>query len=94
MSINVLQYGPKIWDTANLLIGAGIKQSDFPKFMMPFFALIMLESRLVRCVAQLEQEFSKDDIDGFIEEFEDYRLGYNGLVVRSGITLKEICKYD
>jgi type I restriction enzyme M protein len=94
MSINVLQYESKIWDTANLLLGAGIKQSDFPKFMMPFFALIMLESRLVRYAAQLEQELSKDDIEAFIEEFQDYNLGYNDFVIRVGITLKDICKND
>ena len=48
MSDNILQYESKVWQTADLLIGAGIKQSDFPKYMMPFFALIMVESRLIR----------------------------------------------
>ena len=43
MPINVLQYASKIWDTADLLLGVGTKQSDFPKHMMPFFALIMLK---------------------------------------------------
>ena len=94
MSINVLQYESKSWDTANLLLGAGIKQSDFPKFMMPFFALIMLESRLVRYAAELEQELSKNDMDAFIEEFQDYDIGYNDLVIRHGITLKAICQTD
>lgn len=36
MSINILKYESDVWKTADLLIGAGIKQSDFPKFMMPF----------------------------------------------------------
>ena len=48
MSINILKYESEVWKTADLLIGAGIKQSDFPKYMMPFFALLMVESRLIR----------------------------------------------
>ena len=47
MSINILKYEGDVWRTADLLLGAGIKQSDFPKFMMPYFALIMVESRLI-----------------------------------------------
>ena len=34
MSINILKYESDVWRTADLLIGAGIKQSDFPKYMM------------------------------------------------------------
>jgi type I restriction enzyme M protein len=94
MPINVLQYESKIWDTANLLLGAGTKQSDFPKLMMPFFALIMLESRLVRYAAELAQELSKDDMEAFMEEFQDYDIGYNSYVIRDGLTLKDICKND
>jgi len=94
MPLNVLQYESKIWDTANLLLAAGTKQSDFPKLMMPFFALIMLESRLVRYAAELEQELSKDDLEAFVEEFQDYDIGYNALVIRDGVTLKDICKND
>lgn len=92
---NILQYESEIWRTADLLIGAGIKQSDFPKFMMPYFALIMVESRLVRYSEELAKEIDKkEDIEGFIEEFQDLKLGYNEYVVRYGLTLKEICKND
>ena len=94
MSVNILQYASNVWATADLLIGAGIKQSDFPKYMMPFFALIMVESRLVRYRDQLEQELGRDDIEGFIDEFKDYGFGYNELVVRHKKTLKDICKND
>ena len=38
----------KIWETADTLRGAGIKASEWPAYMMPFFALMMLESRLRR----------------------------------------------
>lgn len=100
MSQNILQYESKVWSTADLLIGAGIKQSDFPKYMMPYFAMIMLESRLVRHYKELLRDFDAttikdiDDIDDFIEEFKDYNIGYNDLVVRKQKTLKEICRND
>jgi type I restriction enzyme M protein len=39
MSVNILKYEGDVWKTADFLRGAGIKESDFPKFMMPYFAL-------------------------------------------------------
>ena len=69
MSINILKYESEVWKTADLLIGAGIKQSDFPKYMMPFFALIMVESRMIREADRLEKEVGRDDIEDFIEMF-------------------------
>ncbi|NEW84145.1 MAG: N-6 DNA methylase [Mariniphaga sp.] len=94
MSQNISQYESDVWKTADLLIGAGIKQSDFPKFMMPFFALIMVESRLIRYAKELEGEISRTDIDGFIEEFKDLGLGFNDYVIRNKKTLKDICTND
>lgn len=94
MSVNILQYESKVWETADLLIGAGIKQSDFPKYMMPFFALIMVESRLIRSANELRLDFDESDTDAFIEEFKDLGLGYNSYVVRKNKTLKDICKND
>ncbi len=91
---NILQYESKVWSTADLLIGAGIKQSDFPKYMMPFFALIMVESRLIRSSRELEKELGKDDLEAFIEEFSDYGIGYNDYIIRQNKTLKDICKND
>ncbi len=43
MSQNILQYESRVWSTADVLVGAGIKQSDFPEYMMPYFAMIMLD---------------------------------------------------
>jgi type I restriction enzyme M protein len=97
---NILQYESKVWSTADLLIGAGIKQSDFPKYMMPYFAMIMLESRLVRHYKELLKDFGAetikdiDDVNDFIEEFKDYNIGYNDLVIKSQKTLAEICRND
>ena len=94
MSQNISQYESDVWKTADLLIGAGIKQSDFPKFMMPFFALIMVESRLIRYAKELESEINRTQIEGFIDEFKDLGLGFNDYVIRQNKTLKDICKND
>jgi type I restriction enzyme M protein len=100
MNNNILQYESKVWDTADLLIASGIKQSDFPKYMMPYFALIMLESRLKRHHIDLLEDFGVksfkelDNQEDFIEEFKDYNIGYNDLVIRHQKTLAEICRND
>jgi type I restriction enzyme M protein len=94
MSVNILQYESDVWKTADLLIGAGIKQSDFPKFMMPFFALVMVESRLIREADKLEEQIGRENIDDFVEIFNLEGLGYNDYVIREKKTLKNICKND
>lgn len=94
MSINILKYESDIWKTADLLIGAGIKQSDFPKFMMPFFALLMVESRLIREAKRLKEAIGETDLEDFIEMFQLEGLGYNDYVIRNEKTLKNICKND
>ncbi len=94
MSVNILQYESEVWRTADFLRGAGIKESDFPKYMMPFFALLMVESRLIREAERLEKEVGRDDIEDFIEMFRLEGLGYNDYVIRQQKTLKDICKND
>jgi type I restriction enzyme M protein len=70
MKKNILQYESKVWSTADSLISVGIKQSDFPKFMMPFFALILVESRLLRMKEELEKSGDKLDKEDFLEEMQ------------------------
>lgn len=94
MSNNILKHESEVWKTADLLIGAGIKQSDFPKYMMPFFALLMVESRLIRECERLEKEVGRDNIEDFVEMFNLEGLGYNDFVIRKKKTLKDICKND
>ncbi|WP_126651706.1 HsdM family class I SAM-dependent methyltransferase [Chryseobacterium aureum] len=94
MSVNILQYESDIWKTADYLRGAGIKESDFPKYMMPFFALLMVESRLIRESGRLENELSKEDINDFVEIFQLEGLGYNDYVIRQNKTLKTISQND
>lgn len=94
MSINILKYETDVWKTADFLRGAGIKESDFPKFMMPFFALIMVESRMLREAKNLEVTLGRDDEDEFIEMFRVEEAAYNDYAVRKNKTLKDICKND
>ncbi len=98
MNNNILQYESIVWATADLLRGAGIKESDFPKFMMPFFALIMVESRLLRMKKELEDELKADSVElsdeEFIEELEDKGQGYNRYLFHHQKKLTDICKND
>ena len=92
MNKNILQYESKVWATADLLIGAGIKQSDFPKFMMPFFALMMVESRILRASDKLRDEYN--DIQDFIDAVKDEGQGYNEFIMKHNKSLVDICKND
>ena len=94
MNNNILQYESKVWKTADLLIWAWIKQSDFPKFMMPFFALIMVESRLIRMADEIRWDFKEDEIEDFLEEVIDMNQGYNEFIIRKNKSLKDICRND
>jgi len=98
MNQDILKYESKVWATAELLIGAGIKQSDFPKYMMPFFALIMVESRFVRMAEELKAELETSgdnlELEDFIEEIKDQEKGYNTYLFEHNKTLADICKND
>ncbi len=99
MSDNILQYEPKIWSTADLLRGSGIKESEWPGMMMPFFALVMIESRLVRMFAELKAELGEATIaemdkSDLFELINDKGQGYNAYIFERGMTLKDICKND
>ena len=39
---DIMRYESDIFSVADLLIAASVKQSDFPAYMMPFFAVMML----------------------------------------------------
>jgi len=97
--MNILQYESKIWATADLLRGSGIKESEWPSFMMPFFALAMIESRLVRMFDNLKEEigeakFAQINKDDLYEMIRDEGQGYNVFIFEKNQTLKDICKND
>ena len=43
---DILSYESDIWSCADLLISSGIQAKQILDYMMPFFALIMLEGRM------------------------------------------------
>jgi type I restriction enzyme M protein len=97
--MNILQYESKIWATADLLRGCGIKESEWPSFMMPFFALVMIESRLVRMFDDLkaeigEQAFNAIDKHDLYDMIRDKGQGYNVYIFEKGQSLADICKND
>ena len=47
---DILKYESKIWEIANTLRSKGIVDQSVPEFMMPFFVLVMLDSRLIRSI--------------------------------------------
>lgn len=96
---NILQYESKIWATADLLRGCGIKESEWPSYMMPFFALVMIESRLVRMFDELKAEIGEEALadisqDELIELIQDKGQGYNAYIFEKNQTLKDICQND
>jgi type I restriction enzyme M protein len=94
MANDILQYESKIWHTADLLRGVGTKESDFPKFMMPFFALIMVESRLIRAADEIRDDFTEDQVEDFLAEIREANQGYNEYILRRNRSLTDICKND
>ena len=90
--MDILNYESKIWASADLLISAGVKQSDFPNFMMPFFALRLVESRLLRKRDDLMQEYNIDEehIQDIIEIFKGESVGYNDVLIKDNIKLVDI----
>lgn len=97
--MNILQYESKIWATAELLRGSGIKESEWPSFMMPFFALALIESRLLRMLdeekAEIgEEAFANINKDDLLMIINDRGLGYNRYIFEHKKTIKDICKND
>lgn len=94
---DIMHYESKIWDVADLLLAAGIKQSDFPAYMMPFFALVMVEGRMINTIKRVEKEYGitiNDDAESFKELYDGEDCGYNEYIVMQGKTLQSICTND
>lgn len=97
--MNILQYESKVWSTADLLRGCGIKESEWPSFMMPFFALAMIESRLIRMLDDMKEEIGKEafdniDKDDLIELIQDKGQGYNIYIFEQNKRLADVCRND
>ena len=95
MPQDIMKYESKIWSTADLLRGVGFKESTFPEFMMPFFALMMVESRLIREADKVRNEFNlPEELEEFLEEVQDQGQGYNEYILTKNKSLIDIVKND
>ena len=99
MKENILRYESKIWSTADTLRGSGIKESEWPSMMMPFFALMMVESRLLRKLDQTKSELGVSADSSVVnEDVAEYivsdNTGFNTHILKKGMTLADICKND
>jgi type I restriction enzyme M protein len=82
----VSRYASAVWATADVLRGVGAKGSEWPGHMMPFFALVLLESRALRArqaaLAKFGNKFDPTDP----VDVEDLKANYNaggGAVVQT-----------
>lgn len=95
--MDILQYKTKIFSVAEFYRGAGIKQSEWPKMMMPFFTLRLVESRLIRERDKMETEIggvNDENRNDFVEYFKTKTMGYNDYVIRQHKDLHAICMND
>lgn len=94
---DIMHYESDIWEVADLLLAAGNKQSDFPAYMMPFFALVMVEGRMINTVKRVENEYditAEGDAEAFKTLYDAEECGYNNYIVMQGKTLRSICMND
>ena len=94
---DIMHYESDIWQVADLLLAAGIKQSDFPAYMMPFFALVMVEGRMRNTIRRVERETgitAATDVEAFKALYDAEECGYNEYIVMRGKTLRSICLND
>lgn len=96
-------YESKIWDTAETLYSNGFKASEWPKYMMPFFALMLVESRIVRAknekIKEIETElnekfnpFNEIHIDLLNESLSHEKYGYHPELIKFNRSLATICE--
>lgn len=89
---DILSYDSKIWSTADILRGnVTTKESLYPLYMMPFFSLVLLESRLLR---SFDETKDIDDTQERYEELKDMLKYYNPVIIEEGLTLSKIVKND
>lgn len=92
---DILAYESEVWTSADVLRSSvGLKNSEFPDFMMPFFALRMVESRLIRKYNEVLQDVELVTEEDRIEEIKTTCGFYNSKVIEEKMTLASIVKND
>jgi type I restriction enzyme M protein len=99
----IITYESDIWKTADTLRGCAIKESDWPGYMMPFFALMLVESRIRRLRAEKVAEYKEATGQAFDDQNPEHLTwldmsvkaagkGYHQDLVMHGKGLKETCQ--
>lgn len=92
---DILSYESEVWTSADILRSSvGLKASDFPDFMMPFFALRLVESRLIRKYHEVCQDTSLTTEQDRIDEIKDSVGFYNSVIIEKQRTLIDIVQND
>ncbi len=92
---DILSYESDVWASADVLRSSvGLKNSEFPDFMMPFFALRMVESRLIRKYEEVCQDPELLTLEDRIDEIKETVGFYNSMVIEESTTLVDILKND
>ena len=78
----VSAYASRVWSTADVLRGVGIRQNEWPAHMMPFFVLMLLESRVLRVRHQAMDDlfeggktFDRNNPD-HLSDLKDYYIAH------------------
>lgn len=96
-------YESNIWDTAKILYAHSFKASEWPNLMMPFFALLLVESRIVRSMNEKIEELSvelgapfdktnSEHVELLNESVLFQNYGYHPELVKNGRTLLSLCE--
>lgn len=72
----VSRYASHVWATADVLRGVGAKASEWPTHMMPFFALMLLESRALRARRAALADFAGSFDPTDTQDLEDLKGAY------------------
>lgn len=105
LGAGILQFKSSVFASADTLRGAGVKTSEWPTHMMPFFALALVESRLLRLRDSKLEEFQTDydrPWDALIEDDREWmktsieceHYGYHDDLVMEGMCLKIACSSE
>lgn len=96
-------YEKLIWAIADILYAHGFKASEWPKYMMPFFALILVESRIIReinkKIDELQSEYgvpfdysNPSHVKDLSDSLEHDKCGFHPELVQNQRSLLSICE--
>jgi len=89
---NILKHESLIWAIADTYRSVGIVDGEVPKAMMPFFALMMIDSRMLRTSTILRKQLEEEGLTSkeILEEMKEDMPYYNSMIIEEKISLKNI----